>query len=60
MINAVYLLSTATALMSQLVDEGLAQSIAHQASIKWALPDNAEEYYFPQLAPPTLPHRQAQ
>ncbi len=42
---------TARSLVSQLTEEGLLQSVSNRAPLKWDLPEHAEEYYFPKLAP---------
>src|SRR5690554_967788 len=42
---------TARRLIKQLKDEGLLSETSSRSPLKWEIPEHAEPYYFPQLAP---------
>ena len=42
---------TARRLIKQLKDDGLLSETSSRSPLKWEIPEHAEPYYFPQLAP---------
>ena len=44
-------LSVTRKLVQQLKEEGLLTETSTKSPLRWAIPDHAEQYYFPKLTP---------